>query len=293
MSGVNKAILLGRLGKDPELRFTQYGKSMCSFSLATSERWGDEERTEWHRIVMFDRLAETANQYLRKGDQVYLEGKIQTRSWNDKAGARHYQTEIVAGFMQMLGGPRRQGAPEATKPAEAQEPAFLQKLPDDQLPDGQLPDGQLPDGQLPDGQLPDGDAQAMSPSVHPGTGASPPASDGLQGRPSAGHGGPGDHHAADRGSQGPPPAGHGGPGGPPASPGGLHGPRPRPSGTGIHGGPSAHGPQIPPHVSPAPGSPPTGGLYPRAQSQAQGQAQGKEEDGLPDDDFPYDDDMPF
>ncbi|MDR3154665.1 MAG: single-stranded DNA-binding protein [Deltaproteobacteria bacterium] len=127
MAGVNKAILLGRLGKDPELRFTQNGTSMCVFTLATSERWGQEERTEWHRIVMYDRLAETANQYLRKGDQVYLEGKIQTRSWNDKAGAKHSMTDIVAGFMQMLGSPKGRGPEaqdQAAAPSEAKAPDF-------------------------------------------------------------------------------------------------------------------------------------------------------------------------
>jgi single-strand DNA-binding protein len=136
MSGVNKAILLGRLGKDPELRYTQNGKSMCTFSLATSERWGDEEKVEWHKIVMFDRVAEIANQYLRKGDQVYLEGKIQTRSWNDKAGGKHNVTEILAAFMQMLGSPKGQkplssdypvqadpdGAPSPEDPPSAQAP---------------------------------------------------------------------------------------------------------------------------------------------------------------------------
>ncbi|MDR2612642.1 MAG: single-stranded DNA-binding protein [Deltaproteobacteria bacterium] len=132
MSGVNKAILLGRLGKDPQLTFTQAGKSMCTFTLATSERWGEEERIEWHRIVMFDRLAETANQYLGKGDQVYLEGKIQTRSWNDKTGARHSVTEILAGFMQMLGSPNRSRNAEAgppASPAGARTPAFLDEAP--------------------------------------------------------------------------------------------------------------------------------------------------------------------
>ncbi|MDR1313224.1 MAG: single-stranded DNA-binding protein [Deltaproteobacteria bacterium] len=145
MSGVNKAILLGRLGRDPELRFTSSGKSMATFSLATSERWGDEEKTEWHRIVMYDRLAETANTYLRKGDQVYLEGKIQTRAWNDKAGAKHSRTEIVAGFMQMLGSPRphpHAAGPAAPPPAEARAPAFREDGPQGDArgaPEGQGP----------------------------------------------------------------------------------------------------------------------------------------------------------
>jgi single-strand DNA-binding protein len=106
MAGVNKAILVGNLGKDPDLKYTQSGKAMVNFSLATTERWGGEDRTEWHNIVMFDRLAEIANEYLRKGRTVYIEGRIQTRSWEDQNGNKRYITEIVASSMQMLGSPR-------------------------------------------------------------------------------------------------------------------------------------------------------------------------------------------
>ena len=106
MPGVNKAILVGNLGKDPDLKYTQSGKAMVNFSLATTERWGGEDRTEWHNIVMFDRLAEIANEYLRKGRTVYIEGRIQTRSWEDQSGNKRYITEVVASSMQMLGGPR-------------------------------------------------------------------------------------------------------------------------------------------------------------------------------------------
>jgi single-strand DNA-binding protein len=106
MAGVNKAILVGNLGKDPDLKYTQSGKAMVNFSLATTERWGGEDRTEWHNIVMFDRLAEIANEYLRKGRTVYIEGRIQTRSWEDQNGNKRYITEIVASSMQMLGTPR-------------------------------------------------------------------------------------------------------------------------------------------------------------------------------------------
>jgi single-strand DNA-binding protein len=106
MAGVNKAILVGNLGKDPDLKYTQSGKAMVNFSLATTERWGGEDRTEWHNIVMFDRLAEIANEYLRKGRTVYIEGRIQTRSWEDQNGNKRYITEIVASTMQMLGSPR-------------------------------------------------------------------------------------------------------------------------------------------------------------------------------------------
>ncbi|MDR2387624.1 MAG: single-stranded DNA-binding protein [Deltaproteobacteria bacterium] len=106
MAGVNKAILVGNLGKDPDLKYTQTGKAMVNFSLATTERWGGEDRTEWHNIVMFDRLAEIAHDYLRKGRTVYIEGRIQTRSWEDQSGNKRHITEIVASNMQMLGTPR-------------------------------------------------------------------------------------------------------------------------------------------------------------------------------------------
>ncbi|MDR1050210.1 MAG: single-stranded DNA-binding protein [Deltaproteobacteria bacterium] len=106
MAGVNKAILVGNLGKDPDLKYTQTGKAMVNFSLATTERWGGEDRTEWHNVVMFDRLAEIANDYLRKGRTVYIEGRIQTRSWEDPSGNKRHITEVVASNMQMLGTPR-------------------------------------------------------------------------------------------------------------------------------------------------------------------------------------------
>lgn len=108
--GVNKVILIGNLGKDPETRYMPSGKPVCSFSIATSESWNDrqsgerQERTEWHNIVMFDKLAEIAAEYLRKGSQVYIEGSLRTRKWQDKDGKDRYTTEIVARDMQMLGG---------------------------------------------------------------------------------------------------------------------------------------------------------------------------------------------
>jgi single-strand DNA-binding protein len=108
MAGVNKAIVVGRLGGDPELRYTQSGRAVANFSLATSEEWKDKEtgekkeRTEWHRIVAWGRLGEICGQYLAKGRQVYIEGRLQTRSW-EKDGVTRYTTEIVASEMQMLG----------------------------------------------------------------------------------------------------------------------------------------------------------------------------------------------
>lgn len=108
MSGVNKVILVGRLGADPELRSTQSGTQMCNLSLATSDTWVKdgkrEERTEWHRIVLWDKLADLAQKYLRKGRMVYVEGKLQTRSWVDAQGQKHYMTEIVGQSMQFIDG---------------------------------------------------------------------------------------------------------------------------------------------------------------------------------------------
>ncbi len=106
---VNKVILLGRLGQDPELKYTPSGSAVCNFSVATSENWMDkagqkQERTEWHRIVVWGKLAELCNQYLSKGRQVFLEGKVQTRSWDDKEGTKRYTTEIMASTVQFIGG---------------------------------------------------------------------------------------------------------------------------------------------------------------------------------------------
>jgi len=110
MSGVNKVIILGRLGQNPETKSTQSGTMITNISLATSESWKDkntgqqQERTEWHKIVFFNRLAEIAGEYLEKGSEVYVEGSLKTRSWDDaKTGEKRYATEIVAREMQMIG----------------------------------------------------------------------------------------------------------------------------------------------------------------------------------------------
>jgi single-strand DNA-binding protein len=105
---VNKVILIGRLGKDPEVKFTQGGKAVARFSLATDEAWKDQsgerqQKTEWHNIVAWDKLADICGQYLTKGKQVYIEGRLQTRSWEDKEGNKRYTTEIRADNMVMLG----------------------------------------------------------------------------------------------------------------------------------------------------------------------------------------------
>jgi single-strand DNA-binding protein len=115
--GVNKVILIGNLGKDPEVRYSPSGQAIANVTIATSESWKDktsgekQEKTEWHRVVFFGRLAEIAGEYLKKGSQVFVEGRLQTRKWQDKDGQDRYTTEIVANEMQMLGSRAGAGAP--------------------------------------------------------------------------------------------------------------------------------------------------------------------------------------
>lgn len=115
MSGVNKAILVGRLGADPEMRYTQSGQGVCRFNVATSENWNDKdgqrkERTEWHRVVVWGKMATVCSEYLKKGRQVYVEGRLQTRSWEDKTtGNKRYSTEVVAMTVQFLGSAEGKG----------------------------------------------------------------------------------------------------------------------------------------------------------------------------------------
>ena len=115
--GVNKVIVVGNLGSDPDTRYMPSGSAVTNLSIATSESWKDKqtgeqkERTEWHKVAMFGRLAEIAAEYLRKGSQVYIEGKLRTRKWQDKDGKDRWTTEIVADEMQMLGGRSGSGAP--------------------------------------------------------------------------------------------------------------------------------------------------------------------------------------
>ena len=109
MASVNKVILMGNLGKDPEVRFMPNGEAVCNFSIATTDNWKDkngekQERTEWHNIVMYRKLAEIAGEYLKKGRPVFIEGRLQTRKWQTKEGQDRYTTEIIAESMQMLGG---------------------------------------------------------------------------------------------------------------------------------------------------------------------------------------------
>ena len=126
MASVNKVILVGNLGRDPETRYAPEGGAITNISVATTDTWKDktsgekQERTEWHRVVFFSRLAEIAGEYLKKGSQVYVEGSLRTRKWQDKEGKERTTTEIVADRMQMLGS--RQGAGDAGA-REAKEPA--------------------------------------------------------------------------------------------------------------------------------------------------------------------------
>ena len=138
--GVNKAIIVGNLGNDPDMRYTAGGAAVANISVATAESWRDkesgeqQERTEWHRVVAFGRLAEIIGEYLRKGSQVYIEGRIQTRKWQDKDGQDRWSTEIVANELQMLGGkgggsanydsaPQTQPQQSAPAPQAASSPA--------------------------------------------------------------------------------------------------------------------------------------------------------------------------
>jgi single-strand DNA-binding protein len=110
MASINKVILIGNLGRDPEVRYTPSGAAVCNVSVATTRNWKDKssgdkvEETEWHRVVFYDRLAEIAGEYLKKGRPVYVEGRLKTRKWQDKDGKDNYTTEIVAEQMQLLGG---------------------------------------------------------------------------------------------------------------------------------------------------------------------------------------------
>ena len=137
MAGVNKAILIGNLGRDPELRYTQNGQAVVNFTLATSETWNDKasgekvERTEWHRIVVWGKTGELCAQYLTKGRSVYVEGRIQTREWEDKDGQKRRTTEINAQSVKFLGGPRGSGPGDSATGGSATGEAEPSAPPDD------------------------------------------------------------------------------------------------------------------------------------------------------------------
>lgn len=157
MASINKVILIGNLGRDPEVRYTPNGAAICNVTIATSRNWKDKtsgekvEETEWHRVVFYDRLAEIAGEYLKKGRSIYVEGRLKTRKWQDKEGVDKYTTEIVANEMQMLGSreglgggddsaARAQGRegggeagarPAASKPAAQKSPTGFDDMDDD------------------------------------------------------------------------------------------------------------------------------------------------------------------
>lgn len=137
MASVNKAIIIGNLGADPEIRYTPSGTAVANFSVATREQWTNkdgekEERTEWHRIVAWARLGEICGEYLKKGSPVYIEGRLQTRSWEDREGIKRYTTEIIAQTMQMLGSARREGQAQSQEERYPVEEPIV--IPDDDIP---------------------------------------------------------------------------------------------------------------------------------------------------------------
>ena len=149
--GINKVIIVGNLGSDPEVRYMPNGSAVAGFSVATSESWKDKstgenkESTEWHRVVLFGKLAEVAGQYLSKGSQVYIEGQLKTKKWKDQQGQDRYTTEVVVqgfnGVMQMLGGKQQQQGQQQQPPQqqyhqEPQQQRFLQQQSAEQFNDG-------------------------------------------------------------------------------------------------------------------------------------------------------------
>ena len=144
--GINKVILVGNLGADPETRYMPSGKAVTNIRIATSESWTDrqsgdkQERTEWHRVVLFDKLGEISAEYLRKGSQVYIEGSLRTRKWQDKEGKDQYSTEIVAREMQMLGGRGGAGTGEPREPRNESRPSSADARPAPPADDGQFDD---------------------------------------------------------------------------------------------------------------------------------------------------------
>lgn len=138
MASVNKVIVVGNLGRDPELRYTKDGRPVTNITVATNERWRDregnnQERTEWHRVVVWDKQAENCAQYLQKGRSVYIEGRLQTREWEDREGQKRYTTEIVAQTVQFLGG-RGEGGGRASPPVGDPPPAPPESQGGDDIP---------------------------------------------------------------------------------------------------------------------------------------------------------------
>ena len=151
MAGVNKAILIGNLGRDPEVRTTTSGQRVANFTLATSRQWTGQdgqrqEKTEWHSIVVWGKLAEICEKYLVKGKQVYIEGRIETRSWQDKEGQTKYKTEIICDQMTMLGraGDNRNGGDGGSAPGSMDSPRGSTPRDENFEPAGNVPDDDLP-----------------------------------------------------------------------------------------------------------------------------------------------------
>ncbi|MBW2713404.1 MAG: single-stranded DNA-binding protein [Deltaproteobacteria bacterium] len=143
MASINKVILIGNLGRDPELKYTQSGQAVCNFSIATTEKWKGkdgqmQEKTEWHRIVAWGKTGELCSQYLSKGRPVYIEGRLQTRDWEDKDGNKRQTTEINANTVQFLGGGGGRGSEGgAARPSgggTSEDPGFPPPTPDDDIP---------------------------------------------------------------------------------------------------------------------------------------------------------------
>lgn len=166
MAGVNKVILVGNLGKDPEMRYTPNGVPVCSFPMATSESYKDRNsgeritQTEWHNIVIWRGMAETAEKYLHKGSQVFIEGKIKTRSWEDQSGQKRYTTEIIADVMQLLDRPGNGGASASENQASMKPAAQAQAVQDNSS-----------------NTAPDDNTSAPTTSASPAQAASAPAGD--------------------------------------------------------------------------------------------------------------------
>ena len=139
-SGINKVILVGNLGKDPDMRYTAGGDAVGNLSIATSESWNDnqtgekKEKTEWHRVVFFRRIAEVCGEYLKKGSSVYIEGSLRTRDWEDDQGNKRYTTEIIGREMQMLGGRRSEDNMDQSPQMNSSSPQPEEGLIDDEIP---------------------------------------------------------------------------------------------------------------------------------------------------------------
>ncbi len=139
-SGINKVILVGNLGKDPDMRYTAGGDAVANLSIATSESWNDnqtgekKEKTEWHRVVFFRRIAEVCGEYLKKGSSVYIEGSLRTRDWEDDQGNKRYTTEIIGREMQMLGGRRSEDNMDQSPQMNSSSTQPEERLIDDEIP---------------------------------------------------------------------------------------------------------------------------------------------------------------